>query len=95
MMLGHDKQHRVVNYSVIRDCSWVAGEPHHAAFHPPWQGEDKVLAISLAKGELVMQPICHETNPFHHVPLSHICYSIYFWLHDEATAQLGTPEDTN
>lgn len=50
MMLGHDKQHRVVNYSGIHDCSSVVGEPHRAVLHPPWQGEDKVLAISLARG---------------------------------------------
>lgn len=73
MMLGHDKQHGVVNYSGIRDCSLVAEEPHRAAFHPPWQGEDKVLAIPPLLGEPVMQPICHESSPFHHVPLSHVC----------------------
>lgn len=45
MMLGHDKRHGVLNYFGIHNHSWAVGEPH-----PPWQGEDKVFAISLAKG---------------------------------------------
>lgn len=44
MMLGHDKQHGAVTCSGIRYGSWAAGDPH-----PPRQGEDKVLAISLAR----------------------------------------------